>query len=96
MMTRRSLARGRASHWDTSWMVLDHQQLPLTNNAAERALHDFKTLNTKIKCTLHPLHTRHVVPTNRHGGLEILPLCVRPWICPLKKRPCNCINRAIF
>lgn len=34
----RALARELLNDWDTFWVVLDHPQLPLTNNAAERAL----------------------------------------------------------
>jgi transposase len=34
----RSLARELLNDWNTYWIVLDHPELPLTNNAAERAL----------------------------------------------------------
>jgi hypothetical protein len=34
----RALARELLNDWDTYWVVLDHPELPLTNNAAERAL----------------------------------------------------------
>jgi len=34
----RALARELLNDWDTFWVVLDHPELPLTNNAAERAL----------------------------------------------------------
>jgi hypothetical protein len=34
----RALARELLNDWDTFWVVLDHPQLPLTNNTAERAL----------------------------------------------------------
>jgi len=34
----RALARELVNDWDTSWVVLDHPELPLTNNEAERAL----------------------------------------------------------
>ena len=34
----RALAREFLNDWDTFWVVLDHPELPLTNNAAERAL----------------------------------------------------------
>ncbi|MBK5962655.1 hypothetical protein CCR95_00665 [Thiocystis minor] len=34
----RALARERLNDWDTFWVVLDHPELPLTNNVAERAL----------------------------------------------------------
>jgi hypothetical protein len=34
----RSLARELLNDWDTFWVVLDHPELPLTNNTAERAL----------------------------------------------------------
>jgi hypothetical protein len=34
----RALARELLNDWDTFWVVLDHPQLPLTNNEAERAL----------------------------------------------------------
>jgi hypothetical protein len=34
----RALARELLNDWDTFWQVLHHPQLPLTNNAAERAL----------------------------------------------------------
>lgn len=33
-----ALARELLNDWDTFWVVLDHPELPLTNNAAERAL----------------------------------------------------------
>jgi transposase len=34
----RALARELLNDWDTFWVVLDHPELPLTNNEAERAL----------------------------------------------------------
>jgi len=34
----KALAREMLNDWDTFWVVLDHPELPLTNNAAERAL----------------------------------------------------------
>ena len=34
----RALARELLNDWDTFWVVLDHPELPLTNNTAERAL----------------------------------------------------------
>jgi hypothetical protein len=34
----RALARELLNDWDTWWVVLDHPELPLTNNEAERAL----------------------------------------------------------
>jgi transposase len=34
----RALARELLNDWDTFWVVLDHPELPLTNNVAERAL----------------------------------------------------------
>jgi hypothetical protein len=34
----RALARELLNDWDTYWVVLDHPELPLTNNEAERAL----------------------------------------------------------
>ncbi len=34
----RALARELLNDWDTFWVVLDHPELPLTNNIAERAL----------------------------------------------------------
>jgi transposase len=34
----RALARELLNDWDTFWVVLDHPDLPLTNNRAERAL----------------------------------------------------------
>ena len=34
----RALARELLNDWDTFWVVLDHPELPLTNNAAERDL----------------------------------------------------------
>jgi hypothetical protein len=34
----RALARELLNDWDTFWVVLDHPDLPLTNNEAERAL----------------------------------------------------------
>jgi len=34
----RALARELLNDWDTFWVVLEHPELPLTNNAAERAL----------------------------------------------------------
>jgi transposase len=34
----RALARELLNDWDTFWVVLDHPELPLTNNLAERAL----------------------------------------------------------
>ena len=34
----RALARELLNDWDTWWVVLDHPELPLTNNDAERAL----------------------------------------------------------
>lgn len=34
----RQLARELLNDWDTFWVVLDHPELPLTNNEAERAL----------------------------------------------------------
>ena len=34
----RPLARELLNDWNTSWVVLDHPELPLTNNEAERAL----------------------------------------------------------
>ncbi len=32
-----ALARELLNGWDTFWVVLDHPELPLTNNEAERA-----------------------------------------------------------
>lgn len=37
-MKTRALARELLNNWDTFWVVLDHPDLPLTNNEAERAL----------------------------------------------------------
>jgi hypothetical protein len=34
----RALARELLNDWDTFWVVLEHPELPLTNNAAERSL----------------------------------------------------------
>jgi hypothetical protein len=34
----RALARELLNDWDTFWVVLDHPELPLSNNEAERAL----------------------------------------------------------
>jgi hypothetical protein len=34
----RALARELLNDWDTFWVVLEHPELPLTNNDAERAL----------------------------------------------------------
>ena len=34
----RALARELLNDWDTFWVILDHPELPLTNNEAERAL----------------------------------------------------------
>ena len=34
----RALARELLNDWDTFWVVLDHPELPLTNNPAERML----------------------------------------------------------
>ncbi len=38
MMKMRALARELLNDWNTFWVVLDHPELPLTNNKAERAL----------------------------------------------------------
>ena len=37
----RALARELLNDWDTFWVVLDHPELPLSNNEAERALRDW-------------------------------------------------------
>jgi hypothetical protein len=34
----RALARELLNDWDPFWVILDHPELPLTNNEAERAL----------------------------------------------------------
>ncbi len=34
----RALTRELLNDWDTVWVVLDHPELPLTNNEVERAL----------------------------------------------------------
>jgi len=44
-----ALARGLLNDWDTFWVALDHPELPLTNNAAERALRHLRVAG-RLSC----------------------------------------------
>jgi len=56
----RALARELLNDWDTFWVVLDHPELPLTNNTAERALRHW-VIARRIGCgTRNPQGSRTV------------------------------------
>ena len=56
----RALARELLNDWDTFWVVLDHPELPLTNNAAERALRHWVILRKLSLGTRTPEGSRVV------------------------------------
>jgi hypothetical protein len=74
----RALARELLNDWDTFWVVLDHPELPLTNNAAERALRHWVIARRIGMGTRTPQGTRvfallaSVIETCRKRG-------VSPW-----------------
>jgi hypothetical protein len=74
----RALARELLNDWDTFWVVLDHPELPLTNNAAERALRHWVIARRISYGTRNPQGSRaftalaSVIDTCRQRGLS-------PW-----------------
>ena len=74
----RALARELLNDWDTFWVVLDHPELPLTNNEAERALRHWVIARRIGMGTRTPQGTRvfallaSVIETCRKRG-------VSPW-----------------
>jgi hypothetical protein len=71
----RALARELLNDWDTFWVVLDHPELPLTNNAAERALRHWVIARRISYGTRNPQGSRaftalaSVIDTCRQRGL---------------------------
>jgi hypothetical protein len=70
----RALVRELLNDWDTFWVVLDHPELPLTNNTAERALRRW-VIARRISCgTRNRQGSRaftllaSVIETCRHRG----------------------------
>jgi transposase len=74
----RALARELLNDWDTFWVVLDHPELPLSNNEAERALRHWVIARRIGMGTRTPQGTRafallaSVIETCRKRG-------VSPW-----------------
>ena len=74
----RALARALLNDCDTFWVVLDHPELPLTNNAAERALRHWVIARRIRYGTRNPRGSRaftalaSVIDTCRQRGLS-------PW-----------------
>ena len=76
----RALARELLNDWDTFWVVLDHPELPLTNNTAERALRHCMVIARRISYgTRNPQGSRaftllaSVIETCRQRGHS-------PWL----------------
>jgi transposase len=74
----RALARELLNDWDTFWVVLDHPELPLSNNEAERALRHWVIARRIGMGTRTPQGTRvfallaSVIETCRKRGIS-------PW-----------------
>jgi len=75
----RALARELLNDWDTFWVVLDHPELPLTNNIAERALRHWVIARRISYGTRNPQGSRaftllaSVIETCRQRGHS-------PWV----------------
>jgi hypothetical protein len=70
----RALARELLNDWDTFWVVLDHPELPLTNNSAERALRHWVIARRISYGTRNPQGSRaftllaSIIETSRQRG----------------------------
>ena len=73
----RALARELLNDWDTFWVVLDHPELPLTNNIAERALRHWVIARRISYGTRNP-------QGSRCGAVHARPA---PHACQLRSRP---------